>query len=118
MSQYTMLSVEPVQEPMPMVSAMPDKLELKPERVQQQLARLLGWEEREGVGIQRSRKFASPYEAQAFAAFVLKVAGRRRQPVTVGQSGTKISITLQGRPGRGNTAGLTDAVYALACALG
>lgn len=96
-----------------------EKLELKAERVQQQIARLLGWGEREGaLGIHRARQFASHIEAEAFAAFVFKVASRRRQPVSVSQAGTKVSITLQGRPGRGYAAGLTDAVYDLACALG
>ena len=92
-----------------------EKLELKAERVQQQIARLLGWQEREGVGgIHRAREFASYLEAEAFSAFVFKLAGRRRQAVTVSQAGKKVSITLS--PGR--TAGLTDAVYDLACALG
>lgn len=118
MSQQTMLNVEQVKEPMPVLLGMPERLELKPERVQQ-LALRLGWEEREGAaGIHRRRKFANAVEAEAYAAFVLKAAALRRQPVTVGFKGRKVSIELQGRPGRGKTSGLTDAVYALACALG
>ena len=111
--------VEAVKEPVPAVAGMPDKLELKPERVQQMIARQLGWTERKSVrGIHRTRTFGNPVEAEAFAAFALKAAGRRRQPVTVSQSGRQVAITLKGRPGRGAAAGLTDAVYALACVLG
>ena len=101
----------------PAVAAMPDKLELKPERVQQ-LARQLGWEESEGVGLHRSRKFHSVIETEAYAAFALKVAGRRRQPVTVSVTGRQVTIALSGRTGSSKSAGITNAVYALACALG
>jgi hypothetical protein len=101
------------------MSSVPEKLELKPERVQQEMARHLGWFERKSVsGIHRTRTFDDSVEAEAFAAFALKAAGRRRQPVTVSQSEREVSIRLKGRPGRGATAGLTDAVYALACVLG
>ncbi|HEX5715108.1 MAG TPA: hypothetical protein VF179_03045 [Thermoanaerobaculia bacterium] len=98
---------------------LPDKLELKPERVQQEMARQLGWAERKSVrGIHRTRVFDNPVEAEAFAAFALKAARRRRQPVTVSQWEGQVSITLKGRAGRGIEAGLTDAVYDLACVLG
>lgn len=98
------------------VAVMPDKAHLKPERVQQMLARMLGWEEREGeAGLQRLRGFASGVEAEAYAGLVLKLASRRRQKVKVGLSGKQVHVTIQGRPGK---AGYTDAVYDLACALG
>ena len=100
------------------VAAMPDKAELKPERVQQALARMLGWEEREGVpGLHRVRGFASGIEAEAYAGLVLKLAVRRRRPVKVDLSGKQVHVTIQGSPGR-KKAGFTDAVYDLACALG
>jgi hypothetical protein len=98
---------------------LPDKLELKPERVQQEMARQLGWVERKSVrGIHRTRVFDNPVEAEAFAAFALKAGCRRQQPITVSQSERQVSIILKGRAGRGIEAGLTDAVYALACVLG
>jgi pterin-4a-carbinolamine dehydratase len=116
MNQFKMLTFDAKQEPIPV---RPDKLELKPERVQEEMARQLGWAKREGMlGIHRARKFASYVEAEAFVAFVVKVAAHRRQPVTVNQTGGKVSITLTGRPGRHRAAGLTNAVYDLACALG
>lgn len=99
------------------VAAMPDKAELKPERVQQMLARMLGWEERDGVpGLHRVRGFASGTEAEAYGGLVLRLAARRRQRVDVGLWGKQVHVTIQGRPGR--KAGFTDAVYSLACALG
>lgn len=101
------------------VPVMPDKLELKPERVQEEVARQLGWGKREEMpGIHRARKFASYLEAEAYVAFVVKVAAHRRQPVTVSQTGRKVSITLTGRPVRRRAAGITNAVYDLACVLG
>ena len=116
MNQNPMLTYETTQGAIPEA---PDKLQLKPERVQQEMARQLGWATREGMpGIHRARKFASYLEAEAFVAFVFKVAAQRRQPVSVTQSGRKVGITLTGRPGSHRAAGLTNAVYALACALG
>lgn len=116
MNQNPMLTFKPTQEPIPDA---PDKLELKPERVQQEMARQLGWAAREGMlGIHRARKFASYLEAEAYVAFAFKMAAHRRQPVTVNQSGAKVSIVLTGRPGRHRSSGLTNAVYDLACVLG
>ena len=99
------------------VAVMPDKAHLKPERVQQTLARMLGWEERDGVpGLHRVRGFANGMEAEAYAGLVLKLAVRRRQQVKLDLSGKQVHVTIQGRPGR--KAGFTNAVYDLACALG
>lgn len=90
---------------------------LKPERIQQQLARMLGWEELpEASGLRRVRRFGSPMEAEAFAGLVFKLAARRQQRVKVALAGKQVQVTIEGRPGR--AAGLTDAVYNLACALG
>jgi pterin-4a-carbinolamine dehydratase len=115
MNQYKMLTFN-TQEVIPDA---PDKLELKPERVQEEMARQLGWAKRDGMlGIHRARKFASYLEAEAYVAYVFKMAAHRRQPVAVAQSGGKVSITLTGRPGRHRSAGLTNAVYDLACVLG
>ena len=116
MNQNPMLTFETPQGAIPEAL---DRLELKPERVQEAMAQQLGWAEREGMpGIHRARKFASYLEAEAFVAFVFKVAAQRRQPVAVTQSGRKVGITLTGRPGSHRAAGLTNAVYDLACVLG
>ena len=116
MNQNPMLTFKPTQEP---ISDALDRLELKPERVQEEMARQLGWAKREGMpGIHRARKLASHLEAEAYAAFVFRMAAHRRQPVTVSQSGAKVSIALTGRPGRHRASGLTNAVYDLACVLG
>lgn len=96
-----------------------DRLELKPERVQEAIARELGWAERKGVrGIHRTREFADHIEAEHFVAFASKIAGRRRQPMTIQQAGRKVTITLKGLPGRGFKSGLNENVFALAVALG
>ncbi len=116
MNQNPMLTFETTQG---LIPGAPDKLELKAERVQQEIARQFGWAKREGMpGIHRVRKFASYLEAEAFVAFVVKVAAHRRQPVSVTQSGRNVSITLAGRPNRHRASGLTNAVYDLACTLG
>lgn len=100
------------------VAVMPDKAHLKVERVQQTLARVLGWEERPGTpGLHRVRGFASGMESEAYAGLVFRLAARRRQQVSVHLTGKQVHVTIQGRPGR-NKAGFTDAVYSLACALG
>ena len=114
MSHAEQLGIQEVQEAS---AAMPDKARLKPERVQQALARMLGWEERPGVpGLHRVRGFASGMEAEAYAGLVLKLAARRQQPVSLDLSGKQVHVTIQGRPRR--KAGFTNAVYDLACALG
>jgi pterin-4a-carbinolamine dehydratase len=116
MNQYPMLTFATTPGPIPDA---PDRLELKPERVQEEMARQLGWAKRDGMpGIHRARKFASYLEAEAYVAFVARLAAHRRQPVSVTQSGRKVSITLTGRPGSHRTAGITTAVYDLACVLG
>ncbi|HWM91816.1 MAG TPA: hypothetical protein VN493_13710 [Thermoanaerobaculia bacterium] len=109
-----MSSSEPVQ---PILLTL-EKQHLKPERIQQQMARLLGWEEgKDAPGIYRTRLFGSPAEAEAYSAFAGKVAAGRRQAVTLTLAGKQVSVAIQGRPGR-TKAGITDAGYALACVLG
>jgi Pterin 4 alpha carbinolamine dehydratase len=115
MSNVTqMLSSEPVQS----IQSVLEKQHLKPERIQQQMARLLGWEEGKGTpGIYRTRQFGSLAEAEAYAAFAGTAAAARRQKVTFTLAGKQVSIAMQGHPGR-SKAGITDAGYALACVLG
>ncbi len=118
MSHAEQVSINAVQEaPVAVIAVLPDKAHLKPERVQQTLARLMGWEERPGVpGLHRVRGFASGMESEAYAGLVVRLATRRRQQVSVDLSGKQVHVTIQGRPGR--KAGFTDAAYDLACALG
>ena len=98
---------------------MPEKLELKPERVQQMLARIPRWGlKSDGLGIERIRKHASNKGAAEFAALVCKLASTQRQPVTVGLEGRKVVVTLTGHPVRGCTGGLTDPVFHLAELIG
>jgi len=96
--------------------------DLKSERVQtpqMRMAAVLGWAEQASPArLQRARRFATAGEAEGFAAFVLKIATRRRQPVVVELSGTRVSVILKSLPGRAVTAGITNAVFDLACALG
>lgn len=118
MNAETKQSVETVLEPMP-IQMDPERQHLKPERIQQTLARLLGWAEIEvAPGIHRARQFGSPTEAEAYVGFATRLAARRRQPVTIKLAGREVSLTLEGRPGRNKAGLLTDAVYSLACALG
>jgi len=96
-----------------------EKLELKPERVQEMIARQLGWSDKKGkAGIHRVREFADHIEAEHFVSYAAKIAGRRKQPMTIIQSGRKVTVTLKGKPGRGRFAGVNEAVYNLAVALG
>lgn len=98
---------------------MPEKLELKPERVQQMLARLPNWGLRaDGRAIERVREHASTKGARSFAAQVCRIATVQGQPVTVGLEGSKVVVTLTGHPVRGCTGGLTDPVFHLAELIG
>ena len=59
---------------------MPEKLELKPERVQQMLADLPRWAlGPDGRGIERVRKHTSTRRATEFAALVCRLASTQRQ---------------------------------------
>ena len=101
------------------MDSMPEKLELKPERVQEMLARLPGWSLwPEGLGIQRVREYASTEGAKSFAAQVCNLASVQNQPVIVGLDGSKVVVTLTGHPVRGCTGGLTDPVFHLAELIG
>ena len=97
----------------------PERLELKPERVQQLLLKLPGWRlGREGRAIERRRQFTSLAEAQAFVARVGKLATRHRQPVTIGLSGKRVNVSLAGHPVKRRAGGLTNEVFNLAGLLG
>ncbi|MEA2563653.1 MAG: Pterin 4 alpha carbinolamine dehydratase [Acidobacteriota bacterium] len=98
---------------------LPEKLELKPERVQEMLARLPKWSLRpDGRGIERVREHASLKGAKSFASQVWRLASVQNQPVTIGLDGSKVVVTLTGHPVRGCTGGLTDPVFHLAELIG
>lgn len=94
-------------------------MRLKPERVQQLLAKLPGWKLRQdGRGIENVRGFTSARAARSFVGHVCKLADSRRQPVTVRLAGKQVSITLQGHPAKGCTGGINGAVFNLAGKIG
>ena len=97
----------------------PVRMNLKPERVQQLLAKLPGWALRhDSQAIVRARMFTTPQGAGAFARNACWLATKLNQPATVSLAGTKVTVTLTGHPVRGCTGGLTDAVFKLAGRIG
>lgn len=103
----------PASEPMKVV------MRLKPERVQEYLAKLPGWRLRQdGGGIENVRSFNSPKAARAFVGHVCKLAEIRRQPVNVRLAGKQVAITLQGHPAKGCVGGINGAVFNLAGKIG
>ena len=97
----------------------PERMHLKPERVQQLLRGLPGWSlGAGGSAIGRSRQFASVDEAAEFVVAVGRLAKFQRQPVTIALAGRTVSLTLAGHPIRGCVGGLTYPVFRLAAMLG
>ena len=115
--QYGQLPREPLTSP-------PEKAYLKSERVQaaeRMLKRLQlpGWKlGAGGTAIRRAKKFARPADAEAFAAFVGKMATSYRQPVTIRLTGRLVLITLTGRRNSAGAGGLTNEVFNLAAVIG
>lgn len=97
----------------------PVKVNLKSERVENRVQELQSWElANEGKGLRHVRKFINPGDAEAWATFVIQLAGSYRQPVTLGLAGKKVEVTLPGHPARGFIkGGITNAVVDLAEAL-
>jgi hypothetical protein len=97
----------------------PEKAWLKAERVQEFLRDLPGWEAcSEVCGIRRLREFQCAAEAEAFAGFALKLAARRKRPVSVRLAGRQVFVTLWGNPALISMGGLTEAMFNLAGELG
>ena len=97
----------------------PERMELKPERVQQMLEKLPGWElHPSGRAILRTRLFTTDEGARAFARNICWLAGKLRQPVTVRLAGKEVAIALTGHPVRGCVGGLTGPVFKLADLIG
>jgi pterin-4a-carbinolamine dehydratase len=89
----------------------PDE-KLKPERVQEELATMPGWELLAGgKSIGRSFRFASERAAVTYAAFVSSSAVDAGQPVRLLVDGRRLEVTLFSPPSRNGSRGqLTMAV--------
>jgi pterin-4a-carbinolamine dehydratase len=99
--------------------AAPEKLELKPERVQQALAKLPSWRlSKDGLSIESERSFATAGRMSSFAAYACRLATKLGQPVTVDLADRTVLVTLPGHPRCGCTGGLTDPVFKLADLIG
>lgn len=97
----------------------PERMHLKPERVQQLLRELPGWSlGTGGCAIERRRQFTSVDEAAEFVRAAGRLATSQRQPVTIALAGRNVSLTLTGHPLKGCTGGLTHPVFRLAAKLG
>ena len=104
---------------MQQVSNAPERMHLKPERVQQLLRELPGWSlGAGGRAIECSRQFTSVAVAAEFVGLAGTLATSQRQPVTIALAGRNVSLTLTGHPIRGGTGGLTHPVFRLAAILG
>ncbi|HVG07691.1 MAG TPA: 4a-hydroxytetrahydrobiopterin dehydratase [Thermoanaerobaculia bacterium] len=97
----------------------PVRMDLKPERVQELLAKLPGWALRAGGGaLVRVRTFTTPLTAGSFARNACWLATKLEQPLTVSLASNVVTITLTGHPVRGCTGGLTGPVFKLADLIG
>ncbi len=99
--------------------AMPEKMHLKPERVQEALLSLPSWKLRQGsVGIETTRQFAAPQTASSFASYSCRMASKMGQPLKVDLVGKQVTVALPGHPVRGCTGGLTSVVFKVADLIG
>ncbi|MEA2559755.1 MAG: hypothetical protein QOH06_1259 [Acidobacteriota bacterium] len=99
--------------------AMPEKMHLKPERVQEALLKLPSWRLRKGVmQIESARRFTTIQGASSFAAYSCRLASKMGQPVKVDLMGEQVIVALPGHPVRGCTGGLTGNVFKLADLIG
>src|SRR5689334_4886817 len=97
----------------------PERMRLKPERVQELLRKLPGWSlGAGGRAIERRRDFASVDDAAEFVGRAGRLAVCQRQPVQIALAGRNVSVTLTGHPLKGCTGGLTHPVFRLAALLG
>ena len=96
----------------------PVRMHLKPERIQQLLLGVPGWELRGESALVRVRLFATLEGAGVFAFNACWLAVKQRQPVMVGLAGKEVTIALPGHTVRGCTGGITEAVFKLAGMIG
>lgn len=88
-------------------------MRLKPERVQELLAQLMGWRLRE-EGLENVRAFASGQSARSFVSRVCRLAEEKGQPVQLSIAGNRVTILLQGQPSKG----INTSVFNLAGQIG
>jgi hypothetical protein len=93
--------------------------DLKKERLEELLRRVPGW----GLApsrqaIDRARVFPDPGVAEAYAAFVTRLARSRRQAVTIDVGGSQVIVTIYGQVEEACIAGLSEAAFALAADIG
>lgn len=97
----------------------PERMHLKPERVQQALKKLPSWRlSEDGLAIESERWFDTRQGASAFARYACRIASKLGQPVKVDLADKKAVVTLAGHPVRGCTGGLTAPVFRLADLIG
>lgn len=113
------MSDEQASKPELPATAAPERMHLKPERIQQLLLGLPGWKlGAGGHAIVRRQDFGNLVEAAAYVGLAGKLAACYRQPATIAVSGTRVTLTLAGHPHKGCTGGLTNPVFRLAAMLG
>jgi len=99
--------------------AMPEKMHLKPERVQEALLNLPSWKlSQDSLRIESTRRFATESRASSFAAYSCRMASKMGQPLKVDLVGNQVIVALPGHPVRGCTGGLTNPVFKLADLIG
>lgn len=97
----------------------PEKMHLKPERVQEALRKLPAWRlGKTGVAIESERSFATCQRASSFAAYACRMASKMGQPVQVDLADKMVVVSLAGHPVRGCTGGLNGTVFKLADLIG
>ena len=96
----------------------PERMHLKPERVQEALKKLPSWRLGHGVAIESERWFSTSQGASSFARYACRLASKLGQPVKVDLADKQVVVTLTGHPVRGCTGGLTAPVFKLADLIG
>ena len=97
----------------------PERMNLKPERVQEALEKLPSWRLGQGgAAIESERRFSTSQGASSFARYACRLASKLGQPVKVDLADKQVMVTLTGHPVRGCTGGLTAPVFKLADLIG
>ena len=97
----------------------PERMYLKPERVQQALEKLPSWRlSEDGLAIETERRFTTSQGASAFARLACRLASKLGQPVKIDVADQTAVVTLTGHPVRGCTGGLNGPVFRLADLIG
>ena len=97
----------------------PERMHLKPERVQQALEKLPSWRlSEDGLAIESERTFATTQRTSSFAGYACRLASKLGQPVKIAIAEKTVVVSLAGHPIRGCTGGLTAPVFKLADLIG